>query len=179
MFNMIKRWLIKGYSPVVLLRNDPEYAQEIAERVHQRMLDVTDSEKPAQRLVKIAAEEMREDIAIRNLREALAARERIHALPPYQRAIWLDHLEGLTYTQIAKKQGITKEAALRDIAHISAALRFQTMETLHEHRSESISRGPDNAPTGMRSSAPHMGPNGGVHHPGAPGRRVPGEPIKQ
>ncbi len=158
--------------PTVQAMND------LADRVHQRMRGMrTDS--PLETMLAIAAEEAQQDADMAHLRQVLAAREQIHALPPRQRAAMLDHMDGLTYKQIAKRRGMTERIVLRDLVKGFATLRMRLIDERSNGESGRLQAAAGEQLAGVRGSAPHVGVDGGIRDTGAPGGRVPGSAAVQ
>lgn len=121
----IRRWISHWRRPIAVSFDDLD-TTELADRVHNRLHEIRDEENPFRGLLKITSEEIYEQRLMQQLRDTMALREIVHALPPRQRSVLFDHVErGLNYKQIARERGMTERIVLRDLVRAYATIRLR------------------------------------------------------
>lgn len=164
---------------LILVQMSTPALHDLADRVHQRLRG-RETDNPLQLMLEIAAEEAQHDANMAHIRQMAATMEQVNALPPRQRASLLDHMDGLTYKQIAKRRGMTERIVLRDLVRAFATLRMRMMENERDNGEPGrVQASVDTQPAGVWDSAPDVGVDSGVHRARAPGGGLSGGSVQQ
>lgn len=109
------------------IENKPLW-DKLVDRVQTRIRDVAETANPFEQMQNVVEEELRALVEEPKAQIDSKLVASINALPERQRAVLSDHLDGLTYRQIAEKYGVSHRTALRDLQRAYSFIRISMNE---------------------------------------------------